>query len=733
MHYTVLRKSVLALLLAGQMVCVPRAVADEGMWPVWALGELQQAAMQHRGCQLTIHQIYNATRDALSDAIVIFGDGCSSSFVSQQGLLFTNHHCGRQNVQELSSLQHNYLVNGFYAQSLAEELHAPDLTISVLDGVDDVTSVVLKGLTGKKITPEVRKAQVADRIATLEREATTDKVEAEVVETYDGEAYVLVRYLIYKDVRLVSCPPEVVGNFGGDTDNWTWPNHNCDFSVWRVYASRDNEPAVYSNDNVPYRPRRSLKVNAAGPTEGGYAMTIGFPGGTQRYQSSMGVRQTVEVEFPELVAARAVRLGFYERAMEADSALYLAYADKHDEVSNYYKNFQGVIESVGRLDVVGRKEREERAFVDAAPKSKERSSRAALLAALKEAYERSRKWVAVSGVAEEGLWDGSELTTFAAQVLEAVQDTTPQGRDDNRRDRLLNRARLFYDSYDRGLDSTVCVALYEHYVSRLLALLPRSAVPTLLPTALQQSDLDHPGAAMAERVAQLNAASLYADSARLMSLLRQWPENLEGLLAHDPAQDWHWELARVFTDHIYNYLDAPQTAIADGERRYFAARRQDWNNDAALYPDANFTKRLSYGVVEGLTSGGVSKGWCTNASELIGLEATTGRDHRLWPVVKRLVQASDFGPWADHNGKLHCCFLTTNDITGGNSGSPVLDAHGELIGLAFDGNWEAMSCDILYEPDTQRTICLDVRYLLWVLDRLGHQKRILDEVIGDRG
>lgn len=684
-------------LLALAVSSATAALADEGMWPIDQLATLCEASMSRAGCQLTATDLYDGSGAALSDAVCIFGDGCTCSLVSEQGLVITNHHCGYDAIQSLSSLTHNYLQEGYYARSLAEELPVPGLEVRALLDVTNVTDQILAGMARAK--EKKREETVDKRVEEMETQGTVGDVETRVVECFEGAQYMRVRYTVYRDVRLVGTPPESVGKFGHDTDNWMWPRHTCDFSLFRVYAAPDNTPAGHNAANVPFHPRRHLQVNASGPAEGHYAMTIGFPGGTERYLSSGGIKQLRDIENDIRIAVRGAKLRLLGEAMAADSATYIAYASKYARSSNYHKYSQGMNDCLARLDVVARKEREEASY---------EHRRHSPLPALREAYEKKEPYERWLTLWEECLLKGPELLKAAVDI-DAAHALTLE--DSDKRASVKATVRDFLRGYDARLDQRVLTALARQYIQ--LGLTGHGhddqLRATLLPEQWRQGD-------PARAIDSLFRHTLLTDSARLFPVVEacRWDS-----LHNDPAIQLSLELSNIYLA-LTEQADAPERDIRRGERDYLALRRVP-----TMYPDANFTKRLSYGHV----SGYAQQPWHTTADGVLRKEKPGDPEFSLPPALHDLLTRRDYGPWADTDGTLHTCFVTTNDITGGNSGSPVLDAAGRVVGLAFDGNWEAMSGDIIYEPLLQRCICVDIRYVLFAIDRLGHCQRLIDELL----
>ena len=638
--------SILALTIGLSLT----ASADEGMWLLPLLQKFNSEAMRNLGCRLTADDIYSINHSSLKDAIVQFGGGCTGEIISGEGLLVTNHHCGYSSIQRLSTPEHNYLEDGFWALNREMELPVPGLSVTFLESMQDVTAAFKKCNTDEEI---------AAKREELIKKAGADNPHCRAVITgfYNENVYYLILYKVYRDVRFVGAPPASMGKFGGETDNWMWPRHTCDFSMFRVYASpENNEPAEYDPANVPLKPVRSLKVSLKGVQTGDYAMVMGYPGRTQRFQTAEQLQSMIDVNRIR-IDARTVRQNVMWEEMEKDPAVRLQYANKYAGSANGWKKWQGEELAFGNLKIIEREKAKEAEFTKWVDARKKRQ----------EAYGGSIEQIAE---AVKGSAHSMEVLTLLTETLTGIERLDPDSEGDK--------------DYNPAVDRKIAKAVIGHYLSRV-------APEDRIDVSDSEEYLD----------------KLYSDTTEVSALR----DRIMGkLMAVIPA------------------VRGNQEQIAEGSKR-FTAGLLEWEKGKPSYPDANFTMRLTYGsVLPYSPKDGVSYWHYTTTNGLLEKEDPTNYEFRLPARVKELALAKDFGQYADKDGSLHTCFLTNNDITGGNSGSPVLDADGNLIGLAFDGNWESMSSDVMFEPDLQRCICVDIRYVLWMVDKFGGATNLINEL-----
>ena len=690
------------LLLAAACVTLS-AAADEGMWMLPYLQKMNARDMKARGCKLSAEEIYSMNNSSLKDAIVVFGGGCTGEIVSPEGLLFTNHHCGYGSIQALSSVEHDYLKNGFWAMSRAEEIPAPGLKVRFIRKILDVTSDVL-GAVPDIAGGEERAGIVAEHARGVKKHLAGEYpgMEIEVKPFFGGNQYFAFVMEVFSDVRLVGAPPTSIGKFGGDTDNWMWPRHTGDFSVFRVYAGPDNKPAEYAPENRPYKAEKFLKVSLNGYDEGDFAMIMGFPGSTQRYMTSYEIDRMLEVENPQRIFIRGERQAILKEDMAASDKVRIQYASKYAQSSNYWKNSIGMSRGIERLNVKGRKQEQEEAF---------------------------RTWAAKNTLPTEGYVDALDkiresvernLPYFASQqylqeaFVRAVEILAPVRYTDLREGEALEKTlKGFYKDYNMPTDRRVAKHMFR-IVKENCRELP-SVFSEVIDTQFG-GDTD-------AYVDYLYDNSVFADERQALAAVAAGKE-----LSEDPAV----QLNRSVSAKLRELADAQKAGrqqFADGHRLYIAGLMR-MQPKKAWAPDANFTIRLTYGrVLPYDPADGILYNYYTTLKGVMEKENPANPTEFTVPArLKELYAAKDFGRYANGKGDLPVAFLADCDITGGNSGSPVLNAKGSLIGLAFDGNWEAMSGDVAFEPELQRTIAVDVRYVLFVIDKFAGAGWLLDEL-----
>lgn len=700
------KKALLGIALLGSMAGQLRA--DKGMWLLNELSKGNIAKMKELGFTLSPEQLYSLDKPSVANAVVIFGGGCTGVTVSSTGLIMTNHHCGFDAIQKTSTVDHDYLRDGFVSQTNAEELPIEGLAVRYLSAVREVTKEVLA--VADKAKDETDRLQKIKEVTTKLRSEAEKKLEPNqeviVVPYYAGNKYYMITYDVFRDVRMVFAPPSSIGKFGGDTDNWMWPRHTGDFSVFRVYASRDNKPANYSKDNVPYRPKYFAEVAVGGIEAGDYAMTIGFPGSTSRYIPSWGIDSRVKNENTPRIEVRGAKQAVWRKYMDADQATRIKYASKFARSSNYWKNSIGMNQALAKLDVVGRKQAEERSFSAWAKKSKNKDYQT-VLADLEKAYTASGEATRRMTYTGEVL-NGSEVLGFAVALAQTPQSSKPVALDD---------LHDFYKDYSPEVDKAT--------IPVLLDILRKHLTKQEVEAIFADIDRDYNGDSKAY-VQMIFDRSIIPYEEKLVAAIKSG--QADSLIKKDPAYLLGSKLATLLLSLRTERADA-QKAINRGNRIYFAGR-QEMAPKRPMPSDANFTMRMSYGTVKGYNpADAVSYNYYTTTEGILEKARQDNPDYFLKDDYVALLEKKDWGRWADPKSKkLHVAFLSNNDITGGNSGSPVFDKHGRVIGLAFDGNWEAMSGDIEFEPELQRTISVDIRYVLYVIEKWGKCPRLISEL-----
>ena len=701
--------AVLLLLVASGQV-----FADEGMWVLKELNKQNLERMKELGFTPSYEQLYSETDPCVANAVVIFGGGCSGITVSNEGLIFTNHHCGFGSIQQLSSVEHDYLKDGFVSQSKEEELPVPGLTVRYLRETVDVSDRINSQIAS--IKEEHLRLAAADSIgqAMADSVGNTEFQAADVVPFYNNNKYFLIVYDVFNDVRMVFAPPSSVGKFGGDTDNWMWPRHTGDFSVFRVYAGADNKPAAYSKDNKPYQPKYVAEVSLQGYQDKDYAMTIGFPGSTDRYLCSWGVQQRIEDSNKPRIEVRGIKQAIWKDAMLKSDEVRIKYASKYAGSSNYWKNSIGMNKGLANLKVIDRKREEEAAFAAwVAQDAKRKEVYGDVLSLLEKGYTSSSEYKKISTYLGEAFLSGAEIVKLARMIQSVdVKGSTPEEIDIFLEDNI----KSFFKDYDASLDRKVLAAMMKIVKERV----PAENLPDIYKKVDKKykGDYEKYAADVFKKTSILsydNIASTLKDPKKYAKLKK------------DPAAELSlsvlislFELQQLTGDSYYD--------IAKGERLYFAGLKE-MHPEKAFASDANFTMRVSYGSIGGYRP--YDAAWYDYYTTQKGIfEKENPESDEFWvqPEILNLIRSKDFGQYANKDGELQLCFLSNNDITGGNSGSPVFDKNARLIGLAFDGNWEAMSGDIAFEPDLQRTISVDIRYVLYMIDKWGKCPRLIEEL-----
>lgn len=699
--------------LALLVVVCSQSHADEGMWLLNEINKQNIDRMRELGFVLPYDSLYSEDQNSVSDAVVIFGGGCTGIAVSEQGLIFTNHHCGYGAIQSQSSVDHDYLKNGFISQSMNEELPIPGLSVKFLRKTVNVTDRIVSAIS--HLTDEFERINAADSISSVicDSLGKDPMVYAEVYPYYSNNVYYLQVYDVFKDVRMVFAPPSSVGKFGGDTDNWMWPRHTGDFSVFRVYANADNKPAEYSQDNKPYRPRYVPEVSLKGYEDKDYAMTIGFPGSTDRYLSSWGVEQRMEHINKPRIEARGIKQDIWKEAMRASDEVRIKYSSKYQGSSNYWKNSIGMNRGLTKLNVMDRKRGEEKAFAEWLERHPEKKAvYGEVLALLQKGYEGTNEYQNAATYLLETFPAGSEIIRLARSVQSIDDKMSPE----EVRAALEERVKPLYKDYDAALDQKVLGAMMKLAKERVS--------DEYLPDIYKKIDKKYKGN-YEKYAADLFKKSVFTDYDKLAAAVTN-PKKF-AKINNDPAAELALSVMMSFFE-LQQLMGTLQYDIAKGERLYFAGLKEMYP-DRAFSSDANFTMRLSYGSIGGYQP--YDAAWFTYHSTEEGVlqkQDPTSDEFAVQQEILDLLRAKDFGRYGNGKGSMNLCFLSNNDITGGNSGSPVFDKNGRLIGLAFDGNWEAMSGDIAFEPDLQRTISVDIRYVLFMIDKWGKCSRLINEL-----
>jgi hypothetical protein len=685
--------------------------ADEGMWMLPLIQKLNIQKMNGLGLTLTAEDIYSDHNVSLKDAVVIFGGGCTGVMVSNQGLVFTNHHCGFEAIQQHSAVGHNYLKDGFTADKISDEIPTPGLSVKFLVKIQDVTERVISQLPdtllGKK---RVNREDSIIKAIQKETEKGTHYL-AKVRSFYSGNEYYLFVYEEFTDVRFVFAPPSSIGKFGGDTDNWMWPRHTGDFSVFRVYCDKNGKPAKYSPDNVPYSPKRFATISNQGYAPGDYTMILGNPGTTTRYLSSWGVNNRMKTSNQARIDVRGAKQDVWHSFMRADEAINIAYASKFARSSNYWKNSIGMNKAIIKLGTIREKQQQEKAFsawVNASPDRKAKYKN--VLRTLEDGYAKIYPYSRAMNYLMESLLNGTEMPRIATQEDKLIKKNLPQ-------DSLLTQTAAIYKDYYPSVDQATLVAMLDVYKKSVDA----DALPEVY-TEIQKKFKGN----YAKYAKYLFDKSDFTSLEKITKAIKNKTD-----FSKDPALLFYKEIKKTMDVIRGEEYTKTSEKIKDAERLFESGiKAMAAESGKAMYPDANSTMRLTYGKVGGYQpADAVDYNYYTTTKGILQKEISGDEEFDVSPKLKKAIQGNDYGAYVDQKtGEMHVAFLSNNDITGGNSGSPIFNAKGELLGLAFDGNWEAMSGDIVFEPDLQRTISVDVRYILFVMDKIGGAKRLIDEL-----
>lgn len=687
------------------------AKADEGMWMLPLIEKLNIQKMQNLGLEMNADEIYSSEKTSLKDAVVIFGGGCTGVMVSPSGLLFTNHHCGYSAIQKLSSVEHNYLKDGFTAKTMADELPCDGLSVIFLVKVQDVTARVMEKIGN--LSGNERREALQEISNSISKEAKGDThYIAQVRSFYNGNEYYLFVYERFTDVRLAYTPPSSIGKFGGETDNWMYPRHTGDFAVFRVFADKDGKPATFSKENAPYVPKHYAPVSNQGFEEGDFAMILGNPGSTNRYATSFAIKDRVNNGNSARIEMRGVKQNEWKKHMLADEAINIAYANKYAGSSNYWKNSIGMNNAIKKLNVIADKEKQEADFTKWVNADNQRVAKyGKVLSELERDYTLIDKNLRSIEYLREALLYGVELPRMASMANTNLNKE--KSIEDN-----IDGVKDIYKDYYPEVDKAAFTALLEAYRKSVSA----DALPDIYKTIDKKFKGDY-----AKYVDDLFRKSVFTSKEKLAVALKAKKWNF----SNDPAivfsKSVNDKMKELRSDEYSKTVEK-----IDENERLFVAGLKEWAEDKnqALYPDANFTMRLTFGQILGYEpADGVRYNFYTTTKGVLEKEDAENPEFIVPQELKELIDKKDFGNYTDKNtGKMHVNFLTNNDITGGNSGSPVFNSKGEVIGLAFDGNWEAMSGDIIFEQNVQRCINVDIRYVLFVMEKFGGADRLIKEL-----
>jgi len=702
-------------LLAGSLF----TYADEGMWLPMLINK-NYDDMKKQGFKLTADDLYNINKSSIKDAIVWFNGGCTAEIVSESGLLLTNHHCGYDAIAKHSTTTNNILDNGWYAKTKNEELTNPGMWVMILQKMEDVSSQIIPQLAGLNETERAKKVE------TLTAEITKKAMEGtnftcQIKEFYKGNAYYMYTFEKFTDIRLVGTPPQSIGKFGGDTDNWEWPRHTGDFSVFRIYANKDNKPADYSKENIPYKPKHFLPVSTAGIKEGDFSMVYGFPGRTNRYETSMGVKLAIEKVNPTIVKLRDARLGFWKEEMDKSDSVRLLLSSQYASIANYWKYFIGQTEQLKKNKVYDRKIQEEAAFRNF---TNGKTQYAGMFDRLNKAYTEYQPIALQRTYLQEGVFASSTaMRAFGFNNLEKTlmnKDAKPE-EVTAMTEKIKATLDGSFASYNMPSDEKIMANALNMYYNDI----PKDQHPEFITNILKKFKATTTEESFKKFAAACFKTSMFTSKEKLTAFLTK-PElkKLQNDLAYSYVTSFYNNYITRFKPQVDNFNNA-----VNAEGRLYQQGLMEMNGTDKMYPDANSTLRITYGNVQDYSpKDGVQYSFRTTASGILQKENPNNFEFEVPTLEHDLLTKKQYGNYADKDGELPVAFITNNDITGGNSGSPVINGNGELIGLAFDGNWEAMSGDISFDKNFKRTICVDIRYVLWCMDVFGGASNLISEM-----
>lgn len=691
-------------------------MADEGMWFLMHLKRLNEADMQKKGLKLTAEEIYSINNSSLKDAIVQFAGGCTAEIVSKTGLVFTNHHCGYGAIAELSTPEHDYLTNGFWAKNYSEELKPKDLSVRFFVRMDDVSKRIL-GLVNDKMSEKEREKIINQEIAKIEKENSEDgKYIVSVKSFYNGNEYYYFVYQDYTDVRLVGTPPNSIGKFGGDTDNWEWPRHTGDFSIFRVYADQDGNPAPYDKANVPLKPKYHLPISIKGVQEGDFSMILGYPGRTNRWMPAAGIDQNVKFAYPAWVEASKVGMDAMKKHMDKDQAVKINYASQYSGIANYWKNRQGMIDALSKHNTADSKRKQERKFQKWSNKKANKEKYGEVINTI-NTYHAATNEKARHDNYLIGMIRSSTFAALPAGIGNALKQyaSENEAKRNEMRPALLAALDETYEKAYIPLEIDVLADELNLYSSK------GGDIPPYIAELAKQNSGNFNAT-----IADAFTKSIFGSKEKIIAYLASPSAQA---IESDPLF-----LISTALMNKYRERTPEQDQLANDYQaayRKYIAGYLEMNPKAKYYPDANSTLRLTYGTIRALPADSRNDAKINNYTTLQGTIAKykpNDEEFDLPQKLRELYEKKDYGRYADKSGYMPVNFLSDQDITGGNSGSPVLNGKGELIGLAFDGNIEAMAGDVIFDPKLQRTISVDVRYVLFIIDKFAGAQNIIDEL-----
>jgi len=692
------------------LITIQVSAQQGGMWIPSLLEGMNEAEMQNLGSKLSAKDIYDVNNSSLKDAIVHFNGGCTSEIISDSGLLLTNHHCGYGAIQSHSSLEHDYLQDGFWAMTNSEELSNPGMVATLINKIEDVTDLVLTGFESG-MTPKERQSKIDQNLASVKKNAIKEEwQDVKVKAFYKGNQYILFITETYKDIRLVGAPPTSIGKFGSDTDNWMWPRHTGDFSLFRIYADKNNKPAEYSTDNIPYKPRHYLPVSLDGVSENDFTLVYGFPGSTNEYLPSVAIEQIVNVINPAKIEVRAEALQIVDKFMRQDEKIKIQYSSKYARIANYWKKWIGENQGIEKSKAINHKQLQEKDFKEKVKNNPEYNN---LLPEFSRLYKDIENvslarsyWIEIAYRNVELLYTTVLLYQFEQKIKKDLNSL------DVEREKLLKRYKSFYKNYSPQVDQPV--------FEKLMTLYKEKIPEAYLPDMLKNADID----TLTMEIYGESQLTSFADAEKLLT-------GTAADVLNKINSDKAYILGRILSDSFYNNINPDYNELIiqiQAVQNIYMKALMETFPDARFFPDANSTIRVTYGKVSGYNPRDAV--YYEPVSYLVGaLEKYVPGDYEFDMPEKliELYKNKDFGIYGD-NGKMPVNFIGTNHTTGGNSGSPVIDAHGNLIGLNFDRVWEGTMSDYNYDPNICRNIMVDARYILFIIDKFAGNQRLIEEM-----
>lgn len=712
-----IKQTLLVLIVSLSLI----SKADEGMWMPQLINAMNIKDMKKNGLKLTAEQIYSINKSSLKDAIVQFAGGCTAEIISDQGLILTNHHCGYSAIAYHSTVEKDYLTNGFWAMNKNEEIYTPNLVATIIQRIDDVTEKVKKGITSNMTETKKDSIQKAN-IKQIEKDAVSGThYDAFVRPFFYGNEYYLFVIETFKDVRMVGAPPSSIGKFGGDTDNWMWPRHTGDFSVFRIYANKDNKPAEYSADNVPYKPKHVIPISLKGYKKGDFTMVYGFPGRTQEYLSSYAVDMTMNESDPLKVSLREKRLSIMEADMKKSDAVRIAYASRYASISNYHKKWLGEMNGLKKYDALTKKQVFEKQFTDAIntdPAKKEKYGN--IFPQLQKIYSEYKVLNKQVDYYSECLMS-IDAFGYARNYINLLGELKKKQKGaTNTYDNSYNELKklAFYKNYNKPTDIKICEVMLNEYIKGVAP----SNRPQVLDSFIVANNND------AKKMTEfLYANTSFTDKEKSEAMINDF-EKMYQLYERDPVFYIANAIVKYYATSVFPQFQYDEREINELQKLYIQGQKEIFK-DKKFYPDANSTLRIAYGKVNNyIPRDGVEYSHYTTLDGIMEKESAEVEDYVVPAKLKELYTKKDYGMYANKDGKLPIAFTASNHTTGGNSGSPVFNAKGELIGTNFDRNWEGTMSDIMYNPNQCRNIVLDARYTLFVIDKFAGAGYLLKEM-----